>query len=142
MNEEMNLYMEEQAELVPPEVLEGEEYIPTQEEICDAIIYDLADNIGYMSEAQKSEVLKIARETEAALTPKERLYNEIVELQDRIQKLEAFIKKRDEDGVRMTEKLKITEAGLHLMFKQLELMKELNDVLVSRYSIFDFKKGE
>jgi hypothetical protein len=36
--------------------------------------------------------------------------------------------------------LGISEAGLLLMQKQLELEKELNDVLVARYSIFDFKK--
>lgn len=122
--------------------VEPEDYIPTQEEVNDALLYDVRDNIGTMSDAQKGFLKQLVDETMAASTPKERLYNEILELQDRIGKLDEFMRKRNEDGVRMTTVLGITEAGLLLMQKQLELEKELNDVLVARYSIFDFKKGE
>lgn len=122
--------------------VEPEDYIPTQEEVNDALLYDVRDNIGTMSDAQKGFLKQLVDETMAASTPKERLYNEILELQDKIGKLDEFMRKRNEDGVRMTTVLGITEAGLLLMQKQLELEKELNDVLVARYSIFDFKKGE
>lgn len=122
--------------------IELEDYIPTQEEINDALLYDVRDNIGTMSDAQKGFLKQLVDETMAASTPKERLYNEILELQDRISKLDEFMRKRNEDGIRMTTVLGISEAGLLLMQKQLELEKELNDVLVARYSIFDFKKGE
>ena len=122
--------------------VEPEDYIPTQEEVNDALLYDVRDNISTMSDAQKGFLKQLVDETMAASTPKERLYNEILELQDRIGKLDEFMRKRNEDGVRMTTVLGITEAGLLLMQKQLELEKELNDILVARYSIFDFKKGE
>ena len=95
-----------------------------------------------MSEAQKSYLKSIVDETMAATTPKERLYIEINDLLERINKLDAFMKKRDENGVRVIQKMGLTEAAIHLMSKQLELEKELNDVLVARYSIFDVKKGE
>ena len=64
------------------------------------------------------------------------------DLLERINKLDAFMKKRDENGVRVIQKMGLTEAAIHLMSRQLELEKELNDVLVARYSIFDVKKGE
>jgi chromosome segregation ATPase len=119
-----------------------EDYIPTQEEINDALLYDIRDNIGTMSDAQKGYLKQLVDETMAASTPKERLYNEILELQDRISKLDEFMRKRNEDGVRLTQALRISEAGLLLMQMQLEKEKELNDILVARYSIFDVKKGE
>lgn len=122
--------------------MKPEDYVPTQEEINDALLYNIKDNIGTMSDAQKGFLKQLVDEAMAASTPKERLYNEILELQARIGKLDEFMRKRNEDGVRMTTVLGISEAGLLLMQKQLELEKELNDVLVARYSIFDFKKGE
>jgi hypothetical protein len=122
--------------------VEPEDYIPTQEEINDALLYDIKDNIGTMSDAQKGFLKQLVDETMAASTPKERLYNEILDLQAKIEKLDEFMRKRNEDGIRITTVLGISEAGLLLMQKQLELEKELNDVLVARYSIFDFKKGE
>ena len=118
------------------------EYIPSQEEICDSILYNLRDNLSYLSSAQKSYLKSLCDDMMAEATPKERLYVEINELLGRIEKLDAFMRKRDEDGVRMTQKLKLTDAAVYLMNKQLELEKELNDVLVARYSIFDVKKGE
>lgn len=135
--------MKETCDEVPEGVFADEdEYIPTQEEICDAIIYDLRDNVQFMSEAQKSYLKSMVDETMAATTPKERLYIEINDLLERINKLDAFMKKRDENGVRVIQKMGLTEAAIHLMSRQLELEKELNDVLVARYSIFDVKKGE
>ena len=122
--------------------VEPEDYIPTQEEVNDALLYDLRDNVGTMSDAQKGFLKQLIDEVMAAATPKERLYNEILELQGRIGKLDEFMRKRNEDGIRLTSVLGISEAGLLLMQKQLELEKELNDILVARYSIFDFKKGE
>lgn len=119
-----------------------EDYVPTQEEINDALLYDIKDKIGTMSDAQKGFLKQLVDDVMSASTPRERLYNEILELQSRIGKLDEFMRKRNEDGIRMTTVLGISEAGLFLMQKQLELEKELNDVLVARYSIFDFKKGE
>ena len=140
--EEQKAMMEIQQAYESGEVPELEEYIPTQEEVNDALLYDIKDNIGTMSDAQKGFLKQLVDETMAASTPKERLYNEILELQAKIEKLDEFMRKRNEDGVRVTTVLGISEAGLLLMQKQLELEKELNDVLVARYSIFDFKKGE
>ena len=141
--EEQKAMMEVQQAYESGEVpVEPEDYIPTQEEINDALLYDIKDNIGTMSDAQRGFLKQLVDETMAASTPKERLYNEILELQERISKLDEFMRKRNADGVRMTTVLGISEAGLLLMQKQLELEKELNDVLVARYSIFDFKKGE
>lgn len=121
---------------------DGDKYIPTQEEVCDAIIYDLRDNVQFMSEAQKAYLKSVVDEMMAAATPKERLYIEINDLLERINKLDAFMKKRDENGIRVIQKMGLTEAAIHLMSKQLECEKELNDILVARYSIFDVKKGE
>ena len=140
--EEQKAMMEIMQHYESGEVPEAEDYIPTQEEINDALLYDIKDSIGTMSDAQKGFLKQLVDETMAASTPKERLYNEILELQERISKLDEFMRKRNADGVRMTTVLGISEAGLLLMQKQLELEKELNDVLVARYSIFDFKKGE
>ena len=119
-----------------------DEYIPTQEEVNDAILYDLRDNIQFMTEAQKSYLKTLVDEMMAATTPKERLYIEINDLLEKINKLDEFMRKRDENGIRLINKMGLTEAAVHLMGKQLELEKELNDVLVARYSIFDVKKGE
>ena len=139
--EEQKAMMEVQQAYESGEISEPEDYIPTQEEVNDALLYDIKDNIGTMSDAQKGFLKQLVDETMAASTPKERLYNEILELQARIGKLDEFMRKRNEDGIRMTTVLGISEAGLLLMQKQLELEKELNDILVARYSIFDFKKG-
>jgi hypothetical protein len=141
--EEQKAMMEVQQAYESGEIpVEPEDYIPTQEEVNDALLYDIKDNIGTMSDAQKGFLKQLVDETMAASTPKERLYNEILDLQDRIGKLDEFMRKRNEDGIRLTTVLGISEAGLLLMQKQLELEKELNDILVARYSIFDFKKGE
>ena len=139
--EEQKAMMEIQQAYESGEISELEDYIPTQEEVNDALLYDIKDNIGTMSDAQKGFLKQLVDEAMAASTPKERLYNEILELQERIGKLDEFMRKRNEDGIRMTTVLGISEAGLLLMQKQLELEKELNDILVARYSIFDFKKG-
>ena len=141
--EEQKAVMEIQQAYESGEIpVESEDYVPTQEEINDALLYDIKDNIGTMSDAQKGFLKQLVDQTMAASTPKECLYNEILELQDRISKLDEFMRKRNEDGIRMTTVLGISEAGLLLMQKQLELEKELNDILVARYSIFDFKKGD
>lgn len=141
--ESEQLAMEEVNDEIPDGVFTDEdEYLPTQEEICDAIIYDLRDNIQFMSEAQKAYLKSVVDEMMAAATPKERLYIEISDLLGKIDKLDAFMRKRDEDGIRVTQKMGLTEAAVYLMQKQLETEKELNDILVARYSIFDVKKGE
>jgi hypothetical protein len=140
--EEQKAMMEIQQAYESGEISEAEDYVPTQEEINDALLYDIKDNIGTMSDAQKGFLKELIDDVMAASTPKERLYNEILELQARIEKLDEFMRKRNEDGIRMTTVLGISEAGLLLMQKQLELEKELNDVLVTRYSIFDFKTHE
>lgn len=141
--ESEQLAMKEVCDEVPEGVFADEdEYIPTQEEVCDAIIYDLKDNVQFMSEAQKAYLKSVVDEMMAAATPKERLYIEINDLLERINKLDAFMRKRDEDGIRVTQKMGLTEAAVYLMQKQLETEKELNDILVARYSIFDVKKGE
>lgn len=133
--------IKEVEEMIPDE-LDQEEYIPTQEEVCDAILYDVRDNMDKMSDAQKAYLKSLVDEALQAGTAKERLYTEINDLQVKIEKLDSFLRKRDEDGVRMTVKLQLTEAQVWLMNKQLELEKDLNDVLVARYSIYDYKKGE
>lgn len=141
--ENEQLTMEGVCDEVPDErLIDEDDYIPTQEEVCDAIIYDLKDNIQFMSEAQKAYLKSMVDEMMKATTPKERLYIEINDLLERINKLDAFMKKRDENGVRVIQKMGLTEAAIHLMGRQLELEKELNDILVARYSIFDVKKGE
>ena len=141
--ENEQLAMKEVYDEVPEGVFADEdEYIPTQEEVCDAIIYDLRDNIQFMSEAQKAYLKSVVDEMMAAATPKERLYIEINDLLEKINKLDAFMRKRDEDGIRVIQKMGLTEAAVYLMQKQLETEKELNDILVARYSIFDVKKGE
>lgn len=141
--ENEQLTMEGVCDKVPDErLIDEDDYIPTQEEVCDAIIYDLKDNIQFMSEAQKAYLKSMVDEMMKATTPKERLYIEINDLLERINKLDAFMKKRDENGVRVIQKMGLTEAAIHLMGRQLELEKELNDILVARYSIFDVKKGE
>ena len=114
---------------------------PTQQEINDALCYHLKDYLPTMSDAQKSYIKELVDEALAGGTAKERLYNEIIDLQTKIQKLEDFMRKRNLDGIRLTQELGLTEAALHLMSKQLELEKELNDILVARYSIFDVKKS-
>lgn len=141
--ENEQLAMEGVCDKVPEKgLIDEDDYIPTQEEVCDAIIYDLKDNIQFMSEAQKAYLKSMVDEMMKAATPKERLYIEINNLLERINKLDAFMKKRDENGVRVIQKMGLTEAAIHLMGRQLELEKELNDILVARYSIFDVKKGE
>ena len=122
-------------------MVDPDEYIPTKEEVIDALLFEVRDELEFMSDAQKSYLKSVVDGAFAAATPKERLYNEIIDLQDKIAKLDEFMRKRNEDGVRLTTALGISEAGLYLMQKQLELEKELNDILVARYSIFDVKKN-
>ena len=91
---------------------------------------------GPVSQEEINEGVKLFDETS---TPKTRLANEIQDLANKIKKLESYLKGRNTDGVRLVVADRLTEAQVYLLGKQLEVMSEYYDILVSRYSIFDVK---
>ena len=81
-----------------------------------------------------------AFDDEPTTTPKERLYDEIIDLGKKIDKLGSYLKGRNEDGVRLVVADRLTDAQEYLLHKQFEIMNEYYNILCSRYSIFDVKK--
>ena len=123
------------------EVLAEEEYIPSIEEVNNALMYDLRDKWFTFTVEQKEFVKNLVFDA-SQTTAKERLYQEAVELREKIDRLENFLRKRNEDGIKIIETLKLTEAAIYLLCEQLETMKKYYNILCARYSIFDVKSEE
>lgn len=86
---------------------------------------------------------EIDLEKEAAETPsnvKTRLFDEIMDLGEKIDKLGRYLNGRNEDGVRHIIADRLTDAQVYLLHKQYDTMNEYYNILCSRYSIFDLKK--
>ena len=79
---------------------------------------------------------------EVKSTPKDRLRHEIENLSEKIDKLNGYLRRRNEDGIRMTVVDKLTDAQVYLLNTQLEVMHQYYNILVARYSIFDVKSDE
>lgn len=108
------------------------------EELHDALIFELRDAFPLFTAEQKELVKQIVFEENT--TPKERVYSEAAELRDKIDKLETFLRKRNLDGIKIIEEMKLTDAAVYLLYKQLDAMKEYYNILCARYSIFDTRK--
>ena len=93
-----------------------------------------------LTQEEVNEGLKTCDKDET--TAKERLYNEIAQLSERIDKLAAYIRGRDENGIRNIIKDDLTDAQVYLLNTQLETMHQYYNILVARYSIFDVRRGE
>ena len=100
------------------------------------IVYSVRDNISTFTGEQLAALTEY---TTTATTPKQRLRAEAVALYNNIDKLAAFLRRRNIDGVLLTKELKLTNAQVFLMQEQLELEKKLYNILASRLSIFDAK---
>lgn len=104
-------------------ILVSDENMPTQEEVDEGLAaFD-------ESKGEDNET-----------TPKERLYNEILNLGEKIDRLNRYLNGRDINGVRHIISDCLTDAQVYLLHKQLEVMNEYYNILCSRYSIFDVKK--
>jgi hypothetical protein len=110
----------------------------TQNEMNNGFIYNIRDNISTFTGEQLAELEGIISDAENT-TAKTRLYAEAYALVERIEKLESFLKRRNEDGVKLVDAMGLTSAQVLLMTKQVELEKKLYDVLVARLSIFDVR---
>ena len=124
--------------------LEERESELTQEEV-DAGLGAFDDNDGPVDDDNGNETAVDSDDDNIVCvedTPKERLYREITDLSEKIDKLESYLKRRNEDGVRLIVAAKLTDAQVYLLHKQLEVMNEYYNILCSRYSIFDVRKSE
>ena len=92
------------------------------EELHNALIFELRDAFPLFTAEQKELVKQIVFEENT--TPKERVCSEAAELRDKIDKLETFLRKRNLDGIKIIEEMKLTDAAVYLLYKQLDAMKE------------------
>ena len=131
-------YEEQQAAM--EEIIAEEPTAISVEEENYALICDLRDRYSTFTPEQIESVKQIA--LEGPESPKDRLYVEALELKDKIDKLDAFLRKRNVDGVKIIEELKLTDAAIYLLYKQFDVMKEYYNILCARYSVFDIKKED
>ncbi len=118
---------EEMQEALAEAMEKAEAEKPTQEEIDEGL----------------KRFDEIDREKEAAETPsnaKTRLFDEIMDLSEKIDKLGHYLNGRNSDGVRYIIVDRLTDAQVYLLHKQYDTMNEYYNILCSRYSIFDIKR--
>ena len=129
-------------EMQPTEDFAQEEVV-TQDDINWSAIYGLRDNFDTFNDEQMGTLKALIAEHETADTPKARLFAEAAEVYERVEKLRAFLNKRDmTTGNKVVELMGLTEGQIYLMHKQLDAMMEYHDILCARISIFDARKGQ
>ena len=125
-----------------PTAEEITEAFPKEKECCcsnvDALIKKLSEKVGELSVDNILSLRSVIEEYEQKhVSAKDRVYNEAIDLGTKIDKLERFIVKRNIDGIKQIEAMKLTEAAKYLLYEQLDTQKKLYNILVARYSIFD-----
>lgn len=120
------------------------EYVEMQEALVEAMEKAEAEK---PTQEEIDEGLKrfdeIDRKKEAVETPssaKTRLFDEIMDLSEKIDKLGHYLNGRNSDGVRYIIADRLTDAQVYLLHKQYDTMNEYYNILCSRYSIFDIRK--
>ena len=131
---EANAAAEEQKE---KERREAEEWGKAfAEELKKGVTIKMVDNVNVGEgcdtdpEIKQEEVNEaVAAFDPAPKTAKERLAVEIKDLSEKIDKLSSFLKRRNEDGVRVIVEQRLTDAAVYLLHHQLEVMQEYYNVL-------------
>ena len=126
-------------EFIPEADPDSECEVPVEQQNW-GLLYHLRDTISTFNDEQFSLLSQLLKDTRKVNTPKARLYAEAEELGNKIEALDKFLRMRDmKTGERNVVLKGITDAQLFLMQKQLELEKELYNILVARYSVFDVR---